>query len=430
VFLPQTKGRILIRIYAVVLFIYSFCSFTKAENILTVNDAIAIALKNNFGILVAGNTVEIAKLNNSAGNAGMLPSLSATAQGNYSFNSDNSNSATSADAAVELNWTLFDGGKMFVTKSKLAGLETLNKIQYKDKVQKFTADVIAAYYDIVRQKQELISVNEVIAYNTERVKIEKASFTNGLSAKTYYLQAQIDLNVNKEIAVNQITVISIAKRTLNQLLGRDPFIDFSVQDSLITENGPDTIRMMEKLSELNTDILSLQKQVDVAALSLTEYRTLQYPKISVNADYHFLRIDNTVNSPTFSRNFGPSIGAVLTLPLYQAGSISRQIAISGLLLQSAQYSLEDSRRQIFIQARNALDDYNNQRQLILIEKENTMLAKENFDISMQRLRLGQSTSLELSQAQESYEQARTRLINIQYNLKIAETKLKQLLAEL
>jgi len=49
---------------------------------------------------------------------------------------------------------------------------------------------------------------------------------------------------------------------------------------------------------------------------------------------------------------------------------------------------------------------------------------------MERLRLGESTSLELRQAEESYVDARTRLIAIEYNLKIAETKLKQLMADL
>jgi outer membrane protein len=58
------------------------------------------------------------------------------------------------------------------------------------------------------------------------------------------------------------------------------------------------------------------------------------------------------------------------------------------------------------------------------------MAKENLEISMQRLRLGQTTSLELHQAQESYVGAQTRLVNFEYNLKVAETKLKQLLSEL
>ena len=79
---------------------------------------------------------------------------------------------------------------------------------------------------------------------------------------------------------------------------------------------------------------------------------------------------------------------------------------------------------------NALIDFENQQLLLQIEKENNQLTKENMEISLQRLRLGQTTSLEVHQAQESYVQSSTRLLNFEYNLKIGETKLKQLVSSL
>ncbi|MCX6259175.1 MAG: TolC family protein, partial [Bacteroidia bacterium] len=106
--------------------------------------------------------------------------------------------SNSFSAGVVLNWTLFDGGKMFITKSKLKEIEALGEIQFRDKVEQTTYDVIVAYYDVVRQKQELTSLNEVITYNLERVKLNQISFDAGLSPKTNLLQAQIDLNVYKE----------------------------------------------------------------------------------------------------------------------------------------------------------------------------------------------------------------------------------------
>ena len=86
--------------------------------------------------------------------------------------------------------------------------------------------------------------------------------------------------------------------------------------------------------------------------------------------------------------------------------------------------------QINTQLLNAFTEFENQEQLLAIEKDNAVLAKENLDISMLRLRYGQTTSLEVRLAQDSYEQSITRLLNFEYNTKIAETKLKQLLAEL
>ena len=97
---------------------------------------------------------------------------------------------------------------------------------------KHVYDVILAYYDVVRQKQQLASINEVITYNLERVKISQTAFDAGLSPKTNLLQAKIDLNVYQENAINQQSVIIAAKRTLNQFLGRNADISFEVLDSI------------------------------------------------------------------------------------------------------------------------------------------------------------------------------------------------------
>jgi outer membrane protein len=423
--------------------IFGASFIVNAQPVLTIEDAVSIALKNNYDILVARNDAETARINNTAGNAGMLPTVAITGSDNYSLSNideklpggapdTKSPNATSNafSAGAALNWTLFDGGKMFVTKRKLGEIENLGQIQFRDKVLQTVYDVIAAYYDVARQKQTLASLEEVITYNKDRVNIGQTSFNAGLSPKTTLLQAQIDLNVFKENAINQQTVISAAKRTLNQLLSRDSEAAFDVQDSIPHSLGLDTNKLGEKLFTRNTSIISLQKQADIARLGLEEFYTQLYPRISLNAGYDFFRTDNSAVSPLMDRAYGPQIGGTVSIPIYQAGNASRQIAGAKLQLQSAQYDLESGKQLVYAQVRNALDEFENQRQLLLIEKDNTALAKENLDISMERLRLGEATSLELRQAEESYVDARTRLINIEYNLKIAETKLKQLMADL
>ena len=75
-------------------------------------------------------------------------------------------------------------------------------------------------------------------------------------------------------------------------------------------------------------------------------------------------------------------------------------------------------------------NYENQQRLLQIEVTNNEFTKEMLEISMQRMKLGQTNTLEVHQAQENYVQSCTRLINIKFNMKIAEIKLKQLLAEL
>ena len=79
---------------------------------------------------------------------------------------------------------------------------------------------------------------------------------------------------------------------------------------------------------------------------------------------------------------------------------------------------------------NTLTDFENQQQLLKIETENNQLTRENMQISFERLKHGQTTSTEVHLAEDNYVQSNTRLINFRYNLKMAETRLKQLVSEL
>jgi outer membrane protein TolC len=426
----------------IISFLAILFAIIHAQQNLTADEAIGIALKNNYGILVAHNDAEVARINNTAGNAGMLPSAAITASDNYTpegnvdqkllngaSTSSSAVNANTANATALLSWTLFDGGKMFVTKSKLNELEELGQLAFRDKVLQMVYSVTVAYYDVVRQKQQLASVGKVLTYNRERVTILSASFGQGLSPKTDFLQARIDLNVYIEDSVNQQNVIGVAKRTLNQLLSRNAESPFDVVDSIPFNFIPNRDTLLQKVRSNNTAILSSQKQMNVAKLSEKEFYSLLWPRVTVNGGYEFSRNDNPASSVTMNRAYGPQIGGTVSLPLYQGGNAVRQIRAAKLETRSAEYTLADVKLQVEIQVQNTFDEFENQRNLLALEKEDVALAKENLDISMQRLRYGQATSLELRQAEDSYEQSLTRLTDIAFNLKLAETKLKQLMAE-
>jgi outer membrane protein TolC len=417
-------------------------SNVQAQNLLTSENAVDIALKNNFDILVARNEANISKINNTKGNAGMLPTINVNGSGNYSYNNVYqkisggtinkypSQSSTSIGANTQLSWTLFDGGKMFITKNKLEEMQALGELQFQSKVLEVTYNVITAYYDIVRQKQQLNSMNEAINYNNERVIIAQAGFSAGSLAKTDLLQAKIDLNVAMENAINQKYAISEAQKTLNSILGQDPTTVFEVSDSIPLSYIPDRNELLLKLNSSNANILSFKKQIDVARLTLKETQKANSPIFSFQGGYYLSQTGNSEGSTLKNRSYGPQIGGTLSIPLYNGGETKRKISVAKMELLSAEYNLENIKLQTNTELQNALTDFENQERLLQIEKNNNQLSKENMEISLQRLRLGQTTSLEVHQAQENYVQSSTRLINFEYNLKIGETKLKQLISSL
>ncbi len=414
----------------------------NAQELLTVDEAISIALKNNFDILVARNDAGIAHVNNTAGNAGMLPEVRATGSGNYEVNTlhqelkegaDNDFSnhpTTSFSAGTELSWTLYDGGRMFITKERLEEVEALGGIEFRDQVIRSVYDVISAYYDVVRQNQELISISEAKNFNLERVKIAEAGYNAGSLIKPDLLQAKIDLNVTMENAINQQYVIDASKKDLNVLLGRASDTKFEVTETIPSDYMPDRDELMRQIRESNTAILMYSKQLDIAKLTLKEYQKAWLPVLNFRAGYYFSQSNSPYGTVLNNRSYGPGLAGTISIPLYAAGENKRVISGAKIRLSNAEYNLANVSLRVNAALLDALTDFENQRQLLEIERENNELTRENLEISLQRLRLGQTTSLEVHQAQDDFVKSGTRLINFEYNLKIAGTKLKQLIASL
>jgi outer membrane protein len=422
------------------LFLILLIQVSLGQSLLTPEDAVNIAVKNNYDILISQTASEISKADNTAGNAGLLPDIGLNITDNYAHNNtsldlsssetiNSSNAHSNAlNGNVELNWTLFDGGKMFVTKKKLNEIQSLGEIQFQDQVNQTVYNVIMAYFDVVRQQQQLSSINEAINFNQERVKILETSFNAGLVPKTDLLQSQVDLNVYLENAILQETVIVNSKRTLNKYLSRDPDMPFEVMDSIELNYAFDRDELIGKLYDMNTQVQSFQKELEISKLSVKELVARRYPSLNFSASYNYLQSQNSASNVLKNRTFGPQLGGALTLPLYYGGNISRQINIARLEEKTAGYNLQNIRLQVNTELLNALTAYERALQLVDLEKKNSLLAKENLTICMQRLRLGQTTSLEVRQAEESYVQSLTRKILFEYAAKDAETKLKQLVA--
>ena len=433
------KQRLLKIVFACILFTFSSVNAQKA---LTLDNAVNIALKNNFDIQVSRNDATIAQVNNTPGNAGMLPTAAINGSANYSLNDGfqkypdgtsvnfPSLNSTTITAGAQLSWTLFDGGKMFVTKNKLNEIESLGEIQYKDKVLQTLFNVVSAYYDVVRQQQQLKSIQVALNYNKDRVIIAQAGFNAGSLLKTDLLQAKIDMNVILENQINQQFIIVEAEKTLNQLLGQSKDSVFAITDSIPLNYTPNRTDLVQKLNSSNTSILSFQKQIDIAALAIKESKSGYLPIVDFRAGYYFSQSTNPSTTVSKNRTAGPQVGGSVTIPIFSAGENKRKIAVAKIMAQSADYDLQNIKLQVNTLLDNTITDFENQQRLLQIETENNELALENIKISLERLRLGQTTSLEVHIAQEDFVQSNTRLINFRYNLKLAETKLKQLVSGL
>jgi outer membrane protein TolC len=427
-----------------ILFSFLFIASAHAQDtsFLSLQEAIQITLKNNFQIRLAQNDSASAALDKSYSYTAFLPTLNGTASKVWNVNDQKIRLAngdkregkgihsSTLAASANLNWTLFDGKKMFVTRDRFNEIVKLGELTIKDQVVNTVANVINTYYNISRQMQQLKAIEEQMFINEERVKLAQRKFETGLGAKPELLQAKVDLNAQKAARLSQLTLIAQLKDQLNILMGIDGGDVYRVADSIPINKNITLEELQSKLDSGNTALLLARKNIDIANLQLKEAKADRFPVISFNSAYNFNRIDNkqVVNqfSPLFSQNAGLNYGFSASIPIFNRFMVKRNIGQAKINIQNFQLQYEMQKAVANIKLNNAFKSYELQKQLLQLEEENILLAKENVDIALERFRLGVSTYLELRETQKSLEDAYNRLIAARYNTKVAETELLRL----
>lgn len=413
------------------------------DPLLTPDEAVRIALENNYDIRLSRADADIARLNNTKANAGMLPTVNLVASDNAGLNAFQQQNLADGrtieaygaftnvfNAGVQLNWPLFDGRRMYIAKERLEQLEALGQLNLQSQVQQTTAAVLQAYYEIVRSRLQERATTEVITLNEERLRIAEARLAAGFAAQTDALQARIDLNQRRADLLNQQILTDAAKRALNRLLVRPAATPFSVDENLNNTYAPDRAALLQRMTAQNAVLLSLQKNARVAALIVEENRTLNKPRINGVAQYSAQRSDNGTGFLLNNTQTGLIVGANLSIPLYTGGNLRRQVDVARVQAQQANLLVDAQRANIETELDNQLAFFNARKQVLTLEEENVRNARESLNVSTERFRLGQTNALEVQTAQNTLEQALTRLNLVQYELRAAEIGLRLLSGDL
>ncbi len=413
-----------------------------SQRVLTIEEAIGTALKNNYDILLVKNDAQSAALDFSYAYAAFLPQVNGTAGKVWNDNNQKQNfidgrkrsanvNSSNVSATVNLNWTLFDGLKMFATRNRFEQLKELGEASVKVQVVNSVAAVINNYYNIVRQKQQLRAIDTLMSINEERVKLADKKISVGMGSKPELLQARVDLNAQRAARLLQETLIAQLREQLNQLSGIPVQTEYDVSDGIPINLGIEYNYISNDIEKTNPGLLASQKTIDIAKLALKERRAELFPILQFNSAYNFGRTSNAsvVNpefQPIFSLNKGFNYGFTATIPILNGFNTRRLIKQAGLDLEYNQLAYTTQKSRIELGVSNSFKDYQYQKKALLLEEENISLARENVFIALERFRQGVSTYLELREAQISLETAYNRLIAARYNTKLAETELLRL----
>ena len=388
-----------------------------SQPLLTVEEAIATALENNFEIRLAKNDSAAAALDYQYRNAALLPRINLNT-GLTINNNDQYQKFTDGairqrkgirsenlNSGIALNWTLFNGGRLYATRERISALLETGTLAIKNNVINTIGQVITGYYAIVQQKQQLRALEEQLAINTERVKLAEYKLSIGSGTKPDVLQSKVDLNATKAAQLQQQNNIVLLKEQLNTLMGVTSGRRYDVADSIPFADRILLQEVQQSIATTNPLLLLTNKQIDIARLQLREAKADRWPQLNLTSNYNFNRVDNiaVVNpfQPLFSRNSGLNVGINTSIPLFNQFTAQRTIRSAQLSLQNRQLVFEQQQAQLNLQLVQAYNEYEAQQKALLLEEENIVLAKENVAIVLDVYRLNATTLIQLKEAQKS-----------------------------
>lgn len=421
------------------LVLFFFCIVKiNAQEVLTIENAIKIALENNFEIKMAANNLDIDKTNVAIGNAGMLPRVTAslvdanrienstqTLQNGTVNTLDNAKN-NSLNYGVGLDWTVFDGFKMFARLDQLKELQKLGEAQLKRTIILKISEVNAVYFDLVQQQQQLAALDTTIAISNQRLILAQNRFNIGKASKLEVLNAQVDLNTDKVALLRQKESYVNRKIVLNQILARDSKLDFKVVDQVKVDAKlvlAELIALAEKQNpQLESEIINKR----VSELQLKQIKGDRYPRINVTTGYNFLDSESSLGFTSAFSSRGLSYGLRASLNVFDGFAQNRNEKIAKIQLENSKIAIEEQSLLLTSELSIAFQTYLTNLKLINLEVTNEAIAKQNLSITVDKFRIGTITTLEFRAAQLNYINAKVRNSNAQFQAKLSEIALKEL----
>jgi outer membrane protein TolC len=371
----------------------------RAQELLSLEEAIQIGLENNYAIQLSKQNVAISEIENSIGNAGFLPEVSA--DGNYDRSRENTTLSfadgtdvnrdgaisSNLNLGVGLNWYIFDGTKMFISKNKFEALEKVAQYDLQASINNSVADIINTYYQITAEQKTLALYQEQTNYSEERLKLSKAREASGAGSKLEIMQAEVDLSADHSAVFEQEVIVHSLKQKLNRLLGRTSQTEYAVVDSIPIAEKLQEEELQKKLEE-NPNLKAYEKNIGIAVLQKKETFAERLPKIAVSGRYAYNEAESEAGFVRNNQTDGINYGATISIPIFNGFQLKRNEQINKIQIEQSQIAYEQERATLEEAFLNQYYAYAKYLELQQMELKNIKTAQRNLDFAMENYELG------------------------------------------
>ena len=429
--------------YSLVLAVFCGVSLLNAQQLLTQDNAVKLALENNYDIKVAKNAIEVAENNTSILNSGYLPTLTGNAGANYNLDNTEAefsngtstvlNGAESSryNASLNLNYTIFDGlGRRYNYKS-LKEQYQLTELQARETIENTIVQLFSVYYNVAQQSENLSALEETLKISKDRLLRAQYQFEYGQNTKLGVLNAEVDI-VNDSInIINAKQQLKNGKRDLMVVLGDVSQNNFNVETEInfVLQLKKDSL--FEKVKTRNIALLQTEKNIAISQLSIASGKSAYLPTVGLVGSYGWNKNNNNAASfVSVSTNTGLSAGLNLSWNIFDGGSTITRVRNAKVNLNTQQLQKENILLSLTRDFNNTWDDYKNKLEIYSLQENNITTAQNNFNRTQEKFKIGQVNSIEFRQAQLNLLNAELNRNQAKFSAKLSELQLLQISGDL
>lgn len=420
-----------------------FFSTGSAQDLLTKEQALQELLANNYNVKLSQNMLEIAQNNASIYNSGFLPSLSTSANAGYDLDNqnitfqDNTTSeirnadAQSLNASIGLTYPLFTGFSRKYLYQQFKEQAALSELEAKNILESVILQAMGAYYQTALLTENTQVLKEALAISKKRLERTTYQYEYGQTNKLAILNAQVDVDNDSIAYLNAKLLRDNSKRNLLLIMGSRKSEDFQVETDVDFKAIPELNELQNQLQENNSDIQTIQKQLEISKLSTKISKSGLLPYVGLNTSYGLTKLYNSEFETTAELlNYGLNAGLSLSWDIFDGGQNKTKIQNAQIALSNTEIQHEQVKHQLDNELQNTYYDYQNKRLVLQAQEQNLSTAQRNFERSEELFKIGRINSVEYRQAQLNLLNAQTAILQAKYEAKNTELRLLQLSGQL
>jgi outer membrane protein TolC len=411
-----------------------------SQEVFDLKRCLEIGLQKNYDLLIVRNEQQISDNNPTWGNAGFLPTIDLNAGYSGVLNNttqDYTDGSTvknphalnqGVDVGLNVAWTIFDGLYMQTNYQRLKEFQKMGELNTKLAIENLISNIASEYYNFVYQNLRIANLEYAVSLSKERLRIVEARYNIGSMSRLDLQQARVDFNADSSNLIKQFEVVNTSRITLNRMMALENVSQqIVVKDTVI--NPDPSLRENElrnNMEQSNAQLLLSAKNNVIGELDYKALTSRNYPYLKLNAGYGYAM--NRYGSGTLNRqdNLGLTYGLTLGFNIFDGFNRRREQKNAKLTIQNRRLQYEQVELSLKADLANIWMAYKNNLKLLNLESENVETAHENYEIAIERYRLGELSGIELREAQNSLLGAEERLLQAQYNTKLCEISLLQI----